>query len=111
MKRLILAAASALLQVAYAYSVEAAPPATPVVNLLAKPMVTHSPTTDVRVRLMNQMRLVSMGLKSGKITPQQAQDLRASLKNIHKQQASYLRASANHQFDPRPNNPVERPAG
>ena len=82
----------------YAVSVWAANQPTPAVKPAITPLSITSPGNDVALRSMNQMRLVSVALKNGKITQQQAANLRASLKSIHLQTATYIRASANHQL-------------
>ena len=96
MKRLLFITASILL-VSYAASVGAATQPTSV----AKPSITPlapNPSNGVGIRLMNQWHLVTVDLKSGKITQAQAVSIRADLKSIHKQQATFLRASTNHQL-------------
>ena len=92
MKRILFIAASILL-VSYTASVGAATQPTQVVKPSITPMGPN-PSGEVGIRLMNQWRLVAVDSKSGKITQAQATSIRASLKSIHKQQATFLRASA-----------------
>jgi hypothetical protein len=96
MKRLLFITASILL-VSYAASAGAATQPTPVAKPSITPLALNA-SNEVGNRLMNQWRLVAIDLKSGKITQAQAVSIRARLKSIHKQQAAFLRASANHQL-------------
>ncbi len=58
----------------------------------------NPPVNPTGIRIMNQWKLITTGLKSGKLTEQQAVILRDSLKSIHKQQSTFLRTNTNHQL-------------
>lgn len=96
MKRLFFITASVFL-FSYASSVIATTQPNPIVKPSSTPL-TQSPTNKVGLRLMNQWQLVAIDMKNGKITQAQAVSIRADLKSIHKQQSTFLKASANHQL-------------
>lgn len=95
MKHLLFIAASVLLA-SCAVQVFAAVQPTPGAKTSVKPVFTHTPDVQFRLRLMNQTKLITIGVSKGKITKQQEKDLRASLKNIHQQEMSFRKANANH---------------
>lgn len=96
MKRILFTVASVLF-ISYTASVGAAIQPTPIIKASITPLA-QPPANEVGLRLMNQWHLVAVDLKNGKINQAQAASIRASLKSIHKQQATFLRASTNHQL-------------
>ncbi len=74
------------------------PAITPVNKPGVHPTPIHPRVHQIAERLMNQWRLTAVGVKSGKITQQQATEIRASLKTIHQQQVSDFKASSNHEL-------------
>lgn len=56
----------------------------------------HPITHQLNTRLRSQWMLVQQGLKSGKLTKEQANTLKTSLRSVRQQEVSFLKESGNH---------------
>jgi hypothetical protein len=57
---------------------------------------THPIVHQINTRLRTQWMLIAQGLKSGKLTKDQAASLRASLKSTRLQEVSFFKQNGNH---------------
>lgn len=76
----------------------AAVQSTPIPTQTAKPVITHTPFDQYKIRLSNQTKLITIAVSKGKITKQQEKDLRTSLKNIRHQETSLKNGNADHKL-------------
>ncbi len=85
----VLLVAAALSLASMAPALAANPSVTPVA-------VTHPLTHQVNSRIRDQWMLIQQGLKSGKLTKEQATALRGSLKSVRVQEVSFFKQNGNH---------------
>lgn len=95
MKHLFLILVAVLLT-SYSVQVFAASQPTPTV----KPVITHTPEAQFRLRVMNQLKLITISVKTGKLTQKQAVDLRNSLKDAQQQEMGFIKSHADHKLTP-----------
>jgi len=83
--------------ISLAYAAGQPTPSTPAA---VRPVVTHTPEVQYRIRLSNQTKLITISVSKGKITKQQEKDLRSSLKAIRQQEITYKKSNSDHKLTP-----------
>ncbi len=99
MKRLLFFAAPVLFAF-YTAQVFATVQTNPSITPSVKPVFNHSPEVQYKMRLTNQSKLITIGESKGKITTQQAKDLRTSIKSVRQQEVSFKKTNTDHKLNP-----------
>jgi len=99
MKRLLYIVASVLFASLTTHVFSAVQP-TPAAAPPVKPVVNHTPEFQYKMRLTNQTKLITIGVSKGKLTKQQEKDLRASIKTVRQQEASFKKSNSDHKLTP-----------